>query len=791
MLKTFEEVIEFFIKERISFFRNIVVWTGVSLLLLFILSFARVKLENYGTVSSVIFENLLIWAPRQISLLFFALVAYIFVLIIPGFVITTYIIKKNCFFLERLIYAVLIGSMLLTYLMIVMGPFGIVTSPLIWAFVISWTVLLIVKRRYSIVISEWKAFVAEIWENQLFYALLVVILLLNLLPSLVLHLTNPWALNDDHFLFLVEPAERVVMSGFYSPLDAAPSNYLNNTSVFPLGVAVLAMITLIVSTFFTRVLCVEVAGVSGIILSLFLPLTVFTTGRKLRDIKIGVIASAFFLFTQVNNRIMDARSTCFVYIFVMSLLLSFVAYERSKEKNSVFLIMGGLSLGAIIITHLTTGVLSLILLLVMYLFGFINKSYHYMKVFSWCSLIGWVCALPYLSWIFVLGTGTHGGSLFLPIVFISSVILIFLALSIIGHLAEIWRPLDKFKKYRYPTSFFIVIYLLIIISRVLATPFIEPFYYGDLLFILNAYVFLEIFGFITIIMALFSERKDFYHMLTLTTLPAVFMAQMLPAIIPQPLFITILNLNPNWHYLLSPIYRNIIAKSYEYFLPVFLCFFSAEFIVKLYNFVDNINIFQFVLLFLSKFNIKKIHVALFVFFVFLIMPNPFVPNVRSRFDSYEKHLSQYWYPRFLWAYKGFWPSVGHTQWTYLSPEEEEVGNWFRENTPVMSRFVFYTEYDSVTGTWIRGEGYYVYLRISLVSGRAHALISKHEIWTLYETDNSTLRLKILQKGNGSYIVVGPYERGIFQGCENRFERDPMLTIGFKNDNFTVFCLKEV
>jgi len=790
MLKTCKDVIEFFAKERVSFFRNIFVWTSFSLLLLFTLSLARVKLENYGHVSLVIFENLSIWAPRQISLLLFALVAYIFVLIIPGFVISTFIIKEGNFFLERLLYAVLIGSMLLTYLMIAVGSFGIVTSPLIWAFGIFWILLLLVRRKYSVLISEWRAFVSEIWKNQLLYSILVVILILNLIPSLVLHLTNPWALNDDHFHFLVEPAQRLVVSGFYSPLDSAPSSFLHNTSVFPLGVAVLGMVTIFISTFLGNTLCVEVAGVTGIVLSFFLPLAIFITGRKLKNIKIGVISSAFFLFTQVNNRIMDARATCFVYIFVMSLLISSVAYERSEE-NKVFLIMGGLSLGAIIIAHLTTGILSLILLLMMYLFGFINKSYRYLKTISWILMIGWICALPYLSWLFILGTSTHGGSVFLPIVSIFSVILIVLVLLLIGHLAETYKPFDQFKKYRYPMSIFIIIYLVIITSRILATPFIEPFYYGDLFFVLNAYVFLEAFGFITIIMALYSERKDFYHILVLTTLPAVFITQMLPVIIPQSLFITTLQLQSDWNALLLPIYRNTIAKSYEYFLPVFLCIFSAEFVIKLYKFLDKIKFVRSVLLFLSKFNIRKIHVALFIFFVFLIMPNPFVPNVRTRFDSYEKHLSQHWYPRFLWAHDGFWPTVGHTQWTYLSPAEEEVGNWFRDNTPITSRFVFYTEIGSITGTWLRGEGYYVYLRISLVSGRAHALLKNHEARVIYKTQNSTERYELLQKGKGSYVVVGPYERGQFKGCEARLESDPMLYIGFKNDTFTVYCLRTI
>ncbi len=778
-------------KEKVSFIRNIFVWTSISLLLLFTLSLTRVKLENYGYVSLVIFENLIIWAPRQISLLVFTITACMFVLIIPGFVISTFIIKEARFFLERLVYAVLIGSMLLTYLMIALGPFSIVTSPLIWVFAIFWTLLLLIKRKYLILISEWKAFVSEIWKNQLIYSILAVILILNLIPSLILHLTNPWALNDDHFLFLVEPAERLVVSGFYSPLDAAPSGFWRNTSVFPLGVAVLGMVTIFVSTFLRNVLCVEVAGVMGIVLSFFLPLTIFVTGRKLKNIKIGVISSAFFLFTQVNNRIMDARSTCFVYIFVMSLLLSFVAYERSKEKNRVFLIIGGLSLSAIIITHLTTGILSLILLLVMYPFGFINRNYHYLRIISWYLLIGWACSLPYMSWLFVLGTDIHGGSLILPFVFIFSVILIGLVLLFIGRLAEIKKPLEQFDKYRYPMSIFILIYLLVIVSRILATPLIEPFYYADLLYVLNAYVFLEIFGFITIVRAFYFERKDFFFLLTLTILPAILIAQMIPVIIPQSLVITALNLPSVWHFTLTPIYRNVIAKSYEYFLPVFLCFFSAEFIIKLYNSVDNVKILQSIFSFLSKFNIKKIQVSLFVFFVFLILPNPFVPNVRSRFDSYEKHLSQYWYPRFLWSHDGFWPTVGHTQWTYLSPEEEAVGKWFRENTPVMSRFVFFTEISSITGTWVREEGYYVYLRISLVSGRAHALLKDDRVRKLYKTENSTRRLELLEQGKGSYVVIGPYERGEFPGCETRFEQDPRFYIGFKNDRFTVFCLRNV
>ena len=784
-------MIEFFTKEKVSFFRNIFVWTSISLLLLLILSFARVKIENYAQITSVILSNLLIWAPRQISLLLISLVAYLLLLIIPGFVISTFIIKEAKFFLERLIYAVLIGSMLLTYLMIALGPFNIITAPLIWAFSIFWIFILFVKKRHSIIISEWKAFMSEIWTNQLVYSLLVVILILNLLPSLILHLTNPWALNDDHFLFLVEPAERLVVSGFYSPLDAAPSSFWHNPSVFPLGVAVLAMVTIFVSTCFRNVLCVEVAGVSGIILSFFLPLMVFAAGRKLRDIKIGAIASAFFLFTQVNNRIMDARSTSFVFIFVMSLLISIVAYERSEEKNRIFLVLGGLSLGAIIIAHLTTGILSLILLLGVYVFSFINRSYRYMKITSWCLLIGWICALPYLIWVFVLGISTHKGSLLLPIVVIFSAILVFLALSLIGHLAETSKPLDKLKKYRYPASILIIIYLLVIISRVLATPFIEPFYTGDLLYILNTYVFLEAFGFITIIMSFYSEKKDFYRILALTILPVVFITQMLPVIIPQSLVFTVLRLDSAWDALLLPLYRNLIAKSYEYFLPVFLCFLSAEFIIKLYNSLGEVKIIRSILFFLSKFNIKKTHVALFLFILFIIMPNPFVPNVRTRFDSYEKHLSQHWYPRLLWAHDGFWPTVGHTQWTYLSPEEEEVGNWFRENTPITSRFVFFTELSSITGTWLLEEGYYVYLRISLVSGRAHALLTNREARAVYQTQNSTERLELLQKGKGSYIVVGPYERGLFPECETSLEKDPMLYTGFKNDKFTVYCLNSV
>ncbi len=784
-------MIEFFTKERVSFFRNILVWTSISLLLLFILSFARVKIENYAAVSFVIFNNLLVWAPRQTSLLLLSFVAYLLLLIIPGFVISTFIIREAKFLLERLIYAVLIGSMLLTYLMIVFGPFSIIIAPLIWAFAIFWIIILFVKKRYSILISEWKTFISEVWRNQLIYGLLVVILILNLIPSIVLHLTNPWAMNDDHFLFLIEPAERLVVSGFYSPIDAAPSGFLNNTSVFPLGVAVLAMVTIIVSTFSANVLCVEVAGVSGIILSFFIPLMVFTAGRKLRNIQTGMIASAFFLFTQVNNRIMDARSTCFVYIFVMSLLISIVAYERSKDKSKVFLVLGGLSLGAIVITHLTTGILSLILLFGVYIFGFITKSYRYMKITSWCLLIGWICALPYLIWMFILGTRTHKGNLLLPIAVIFLFILIFIVLLLIGHLAESNKPLDQLKKYRYPTSILIVIYLIIIILRVLATPFIEPFYTGDLLYILNTYVFLEAFGFVTIIMSFFSEKKDFYRILALTILPVVFITQMLPVIIPQSLIFTALRLHADWDALLPPLYRNLIAKSYEYFLPVFLCFLSADFIIAVYKRLDDVKIMPSIFRFFSKFNIKKMHVAIFLFILFIIMPNPFVPNVRTRFDSYEKHLSQHWYPRFLWAHDGFWPTVGHTQWTYLSPEEEAVGNWFRENTPITSRFVFYTEISTVSGTWLLDKDYYVYLRISLVSGRAHAILKNQDVRAIYKTQNSTLRLELLQKGKGSYIVVGPYERGIYPGCEARLESDPMLNLGFKNEKFTVYSLKMI
>jgi hypothetical protein len=182
-------------------------------------------------------------------------------------------------------------------------------------------------------------------------------------------------------------------------------------------------------------------------------------------------------------------------------------------------------------------------------------------------------------------------------------------------------------------------------------------------------------------------------------------------------------------------------------------------------------------------------VAIFLFILFIIMPNPFVPNVRTRFDSYEKHLSQHWYPRFLWAHDGFWPTVGHTQWTYLSPEEEAVGKWFRENTPITSRFVFYTELSTISGTWLLDQDYYVYLRISLVSGRAHALLKNQEARAIYNTQNATLRLELLQKGKGSYVVVGPYERGLFPGCEARLEVDPMLSLGFKNEKFTVYSLK--
>jgi hypothetical protein len=171
------------------------------------------------------------------------------------------------------------------------------------------------------------------------------------------------------------------------------------------------------------------------------------------------------------------------------------------------------------------------------------------------------------------------------------------------------------------------------------------------------------------------------------------------------------------------------------------------------------------------------------------MPNPFVPNVRTRFDSYEKHLSQHWYPRFLWAHDGFWPTVGHTQWTYLSPEEEAVGKWFRENTPITSRFVFYTELSTISGTWLLDQDYYVYLRISLVSGRAHAILKNQEARAIYNTQNATLRLELLQKGKGSYVVVGPYERGLFPGCEARLGADPTLSLGFKNEKFTVYSLK--
>ena len=784
-------MIKFFTKERVSFFRNIFVWTSISLLILFILSFARVKIENYAEVSIVIFNNLLIWAPRQIGLLVLSFVAYLLLLIIPGFVISTFIIREAKFFLERLIYAVLIGSMLLTYLMVALGPFSIIIAPLIWAFALFWIIVLFVKKRYSILIREWKAFMSEIWSNQLVYGLLVVILILNLIPSLILHLTNPWAMNDDHFLFLIEPAERLVVSGFYSPLDAAPSGFLNNTSVFPLGVAVLAMVTIIVATFFTNVLCVEVAGVSGIILSFFIPLTVFTAGRKLRNTKTGMIASAFFLFTQVNNRIMDARSTCFVYIFVMSLLIAIVAYERNKNNNKMFLVLGGISLGAIIITHLTTGILSLILLLGVYIFAFITKSYRYMKITSWCLVIGWIFALPYLIWMFILGTSTHKGSLVLPIAVVFLTVLIFLGLLLIGHLAEIKKPLDQLKKYRYPASILIGIYLIIIILRILATPFIEPFYTGDLLYVLNTYVFLEAFAFVIIIVSFFSEKMNFYRILVLTILPVVFITQMLPVIIPQPLIFAALHLHADWDALLPPLYRNLIAKSYEYFLPVFLCFLSAEFILEVYRRLDDINIFQPIFSYLSRFNIKKMHVAIFLFILFIIMPNPFVPNVRTRFDSYEKHLSQHWYPRFLWAHDGFWPTVGHTQWTYLSPEEEAVGKWFRENTPITSRFVFYTELTTISGTWLLNEDYYVYLRISLVSGRAHAILKNQDARAIYNTHNTTLRLELLQKGKGSYVVVGPYERGLYPGCEARLEADPMLSLGYKNDRFTVYSLRMI
>ncbi len=135
--------------------------------------------------------------------------------------------------------------------------------------------------------------------------------------------------------------------------------------------------------------------------------------------------------------------------------------------------------------------------------------------------------------------------------------------------------------------------------------------------------------------------------------------------------------------------------------------------------------------------------------------------------------------------------------TYISKDEMDAVRWIRQNTPeyavVQSRIDYAGHFDySLTVCFAERKAalahwkvaYNRYPNLAAIDGRVA------EIRRIFQTDDSTERLQILDKLGIDYLFVGERERASFPGCEEKIKGTPSISEVYANSEVRVYAVEK-